>query len=81
MTEKSTWIVTLTPPDKPGREIGRYASRDEAMFAAQDHFDRATGLNDADEREELGWQMSFASATALSAVGAYRVRLLDPRGR
>ena len=43
------------------------------MLAAQKHFDRETGSTDPDAREELGWQMSFASATALSPIGAYRV--------
>ena len=53
--------------------VGRYSSRDESMLAAQKHFDRETGSTDPDAREELGWQMSFASATALSPIGAYRV--------
>ena len=81
MTQKQYWILTFTRPGDAGREVGRYASRDDAMFAAQDHFDRVTGSSGADDQEELGWQMSFASATALSSIGAYRVRLADPRGR
>jgi len=81
MTEKQNWVLTFTRPDEAGREIGRYASRDDAMFAAQDHYDRATRLEDPDEQDELGWQMSFASATALSSIGAYRIRLSDPSGR
>jgi len=31
---KPEWILTFTRPDEAGREIGRYASRDDAMFAA-----------------------------------------------
>ena len=80
MTEKQEWVLTFTRPGQAGREIGRYRSRDDSMFAAQEHFDRATGLKDPDDQEELGWQMSFASATALSPIGAYRVRLSNPQG-
>ena len=81
MTEKQEWVLTFTRPGEAGREIGRYRSRDDSMFAAQEHFDRATQSKDPDEPgepDELGWQMSFASATALSSIGAYRVRLSNP---
>ena len=81
MTEKNEWVLTFTRPGEAGREVGRYASRDDSMFAAQEHFDRASQVTNPDERDELGWQMSFASATALSSIGAYRVRLSNPQGR
>ena len=81
MSEMQDWVLTFTRPGESGTEVGRYSSRDNAMFAAQDHFDRTTGLNEPDEQDELGWQMSFASATALSSIGAYRIRLSDPRAR
>ena len=73
MNEPRNWVLTFTRPGTAGKEIGRYASRDESMLAAQDHFDRLTGVTAPDGQVELGWQMSFASATAVSPVGAYRV--------
>ena len=73
MNQPSNWVLTFTRPGTAGKEIGRYASRDESMLAAQDHFDRLTGVTTLDDQVELGWQMSFASATAVSPVGAYRV--------
>ena len=81
MGDKGQWVLTFTPPDAAGREVGRYASRDDSMFAAQEHFDRLTGLKNLDDQEELGWQMSFVSATALSEVGIYRVVRADARAR
>lgn len=51
------------------------------MLAAQDHFDRELGVKDPNEQEELGWQMSIASATAVSPIGAYRVIRADLRSR
>ncbi|HEX2723037.1 MAG TPA: hypothetical protein VHM24_08965 [Gemmatimonadaceae bacterium] len=77
--QKQEWVLTFTRLDAAGSEIGRYPSRDDSMLAAQRHFDRATGLQDPAEQEELGWQMSFASATAVSHIGAYRVVRADLR--
>jgi hypothetical protein len=73
MNGPRNWVLTFTRPGNAGKEIGRYASRDESMLAAQVHFDRQTGLKNLDDQVELGWQMSFASATAVSPIGAYRV--------
>jgi hypothetical protein len=64
------WILTLTRQNEAGRAIGTYASRDEAMLAAEAHFEsQAENAGD-----ELGWQMSFNGATALSSRGTYRVK-------
>jgi len=73
MTDKQEWLLTFTRPGEAGREVGRYPSRDDSMLAAQDHFDRLTEMQTEDDRDELGWQMSFASATAVSHIGAYRI--------
>ena len=75
--KKDEWLLTFTRPGASGREIGRYPSRDECMLAAQKHFDAETGVQTSDDQDELGWQMSFASATALSEIGAYRVVRAD----
>ena len=77
MSNRAQWLLTFTRPGRAGVEVGRYASRDESMLAAQDHFDREAGSTHPTDREELGWQMSFASATALSPIGAYRVVRAD----
>jgi hypothetical protein len=74
--EKATWRLAFTPPGEPGKTIGLFKSRDEAMLAAQPHFERLMGSSNPDEVEELGWQMSFNGATALSPVGIYRVAKL-----
>ncbi len=71
MNKKLEWILTLTLPNRPGEEIGRYASRDDAMLAAESHFTSQPGIH---EDDDLGWQMSFNGATALSDVGTYRVK-------
>ena len=71
--ERQQWVLTFTRPGESGREIGRYTSRDDSMLAAQDHFNRQNGTESGDEQDELGWQMSYASATAVSSIGAYRV--------
>jgi len=73
MKDPRNWVLTFTRPGTAGKEIGRFASRDESMLAAQDHFDRLTAVKHPDDQVELGWQMSFASATAVSSIGAYRV--------
>ena len=80
MTPKEQWVLTFTRPGEAGKEIGRYASRDDSMLAAQVHFDRLAGIK-TDDDDELGWQMSMASATALSAIGIYRVLRADLRSR
>ena len=77
MAARQEWVLTFTRPGEAGKEIGRYQSRDDSMLAAQVHFDRLTGVDD----DELGWQMSMASATALSAIGIYRVLRADLRRR
>jgi len=69
MTENRDWILTITHANQPGREIGTYASRDEAMLAAEAHFESQNS-----GEAELGWQMSFNGATALSSRGTYRVK-------
>ena len=81
MTGKEEWVLTFTRRGQAGREVGRYPSRDESMLAAQDHFDLQAGSKNSGEQEELGWQMSFASATAVSPIGAYRVVRADARTR
>lgn len=81
MVEKHQWILTFTRPGAAGKEVGRYPSRDDSMLAAQDHFNRETGVTSSDDGDELGWQMSLASATALSPIGIYRVIRSDLRGR
>jgi hypothetical protein len=79
-TDKQQWVLTFTRSGESGREVGKYGSRDDAMIAAQTHFDRL--LEEAHrEDEELGWQMSFASATAVCSIGAYRVIRADLRNR
>ena len=80
MTAKQDWVLTFTRPGEAGKEIGRYSSRDDSMLAAQVHFDRLAGPRDDDD-DELGWQMSMASATALSSIGIYRVVRADLRSR
>jgi len=66
---KEQWILSFTPQGKSGKEIGRFASRDDAMIAGENHYEAATGDDGG-----LGWQMSFNGATALTSNGAYRVR-------
>ena len=80
MTAKQDWVLTFTRPGEAGKEIGRYTSRDDSMLAAQVHFDRLAGVK-KDDDDELGWQMSMASATALSPAGIYRVIRADLRSR
>ena len=80
MTVKDQWVLAFTRPGQAGKEIGRYASRDDSMLAAQVHFNRLAGIK-TDDDDELGWQMSMASATALSAIGIYRVLRADLRSR
>jgi hypothetical protein len=80
MTAKEQWVLTFTRPGEAGKEVGRYPSRDDSMLAAQVHFDRLAGVK-SDDDDELGWQMSMASATALSPIGIYRVVRADLRGR
>jgi hypothetical protein len=70
MTHGGDWILTLTRENEAGREIGRYPSRDDAMLTAESHFESQPGAAD----DELGWQMSFNGATALSRRGTYRVK-------
>ena len=64
------WILTFTPPGRSGRELGRHRSRDDAMLAAEADYVVRTG---DEECEDLGWQMGFNGATALSPIGIYRV--------
>ena len=78
--EKQDWVLTFTRAGESGREVGKYGSRDDAMLAAQTHFDRLLEEAHRDD-EELGWQMSFASATAVCSIGAYRVVRGDLRSR
>jgi hypothetical protein len=66
------WILSFTPKGKSGREIGQFASRNDALIAGDEHYQRAAGNAGADD--DLGWQMSFNGATALTDDGAYRVR-------
>jgi hypothetical protein len=66
------WQLTFTPRGNSGREIGRFASRDDAMIAGEAHFERTHPGED----EDWGWQMSFNGATALTVRGVYRVRKL-----
>ena len=64
------WVLTFTPPGRAGRELGRYKTRDDAMLAAERDYDQQTNTIDSDD---LGWQMGFNGATALSPIGIYRV--------
>ena len=82
-TAGQQWSLIFTPPGKPGVELSRHDSRDEAMLAAQPHFDALTGHSgrEANEDDELGWQMSHLGGTAVSAIGIYTVRPADMRRR
>ena len=71
MNQKLEWVLSLTLPNKAGQLIGRYATRDDAMLAAESHFNSQPGIR---EDDDLGWQMSFNGATALSDIGTYRVK-------
>jgi hypothetical protein len=73
MNKQDEWVLTLTLSGQAGREIGRYSSRDDAMLAAERHFDALVASKKVDEDDDLGWQMGFNGATALSGVGIYRV--------
>ncbi len=73
MSKNETWILSFTREGQAGREVGRYQTRDDALLAAQRHFDSLTNTSSEDD-DELGWQMSFNGATALSDAGTYRVR-------
>jgi hypothetical protein len=64
------WILTFTPPGRSGTTLGRFKSRDDAMLAAEGDYVKRSG--DA-ECDDLGWQMGFNGATALSPIGIYRV--------
>jgi hypothetical protein len=64
------WVLTFTPPGRSGNELGRYKSRDDAMLSAEADYVRRTGDPECDD---LGWQMGFNGATALSPIGVYRV--------
>ena len=64
------WVLTFTPPDRAGRELGRYTSRDDAMLAAERDY---AGQPNTANNDGLGWQMGFNGATALSRIGIYRV--------
>ncbi len=75
MNEKQRWVLTFTRPGGAGSEIGRFGSRDLSMLAAQAHFDQHARSPNRNDEDELGWQMSFSSATALTRIGTYRVRL------
>jgi hypothetical protein len=44
------------------------------MLAAERHFDEQKIAHRLSEKDDLGWQMSFNGATALSSLGIYRVR-------
>jgi hypothetical protein len=70
LTPDLVWSLSLTKKDQAGTELGRYATRFDAMLAGQAHFEKEISADD----EELGWQMSHNGATALSAIGNYRVR-------
>ena len=70
MDQVMNWVLTFTPPGRSGKELGRYKSRDEAMLAAERDYDQRTNTVDSDD---LGWQMGFNGATALSPIGIYRV--------
>lgn len=70
MNEKDVWVLTFTPPGRAGQQVGKYKSRDDAMIAAEADYDRRTGKVDIDD---LGWQMGFNGATALSPIGIFRV--------
>jgi hypothetical protein len=70
MAEEKNWVLTFTPPGKAGEPVGRYKTRDDAMIAAEADYDRRTGQTDSDD---LGWQMGFNGATALSPIGIFRL--------
>ena len=70
-TARMEWVLTLTLSGRAGREVGRYSSRDDAMLAAEAHYETQPGKS---EDDDLGWQMGYNSATALSDSGTYRVR-------
>jgi hypothetical protein len=74
MSEKQDWVLSFTRENEAGRQIGRYSSRDDAMLAAERHFDEQKIAHRLSEKDDLGWQMSFNGATALSSLGIYRVR-------
>jgi len=73
MNGKMEWVLSLTRPGEAGRQLGRYSTRDDAMLAAEAHFISQPGIQ---EDDDLGWQMSFNGATALSSTGIYRVKRL-----